>query len=172
MPAVKVTEEDIREYYEENRERFREPNLIKFGMIEVKKEKEALDLRRELEAGAVFNRLIEGLNRSSEKRGGIAWKSEKELPVSIRGELVDLEIGEISRVIQAPSGYKILVLMNRKQGKVRDISDTREMIRRHLARERGESLLKTYRGKLREASLIEVNEDLLMSSEEKVKNGL
>ncbi len=167
----KVTEKDTKEYYKKNKEEYRGPGRFKLATIKVKTQKDAENLKKELEAGADFKRLarIKTLGMQG-KRKNPSWWNENELTGPLKKEIEEMKEGDISGIIKAGSFYQIVKLLGIKKGTIISYSKTKRMIKTHLGRERYKSLLNEYLIRLRERSSIEVNEDSLNEFKKNFKN--
>lgn len=169
-PGVKITEKDCKDYYEKNKDEYREATRYKLGVIKVKDKEEAAALYRELKAGSDFNRLarLKSLKLKG-KKDNSDWWSERELSPQVKDALSKMKEGELSDVIDEYHFFKILKLIDIQQGKIMGYSKVKKMIMSHLSRKRYELLLAEYLSILRENSSIDINEDRLEEFEENFK---
>ncbi|MDY6933993.1 MAG: peptidyl-prolyl cis-trans isomerase [Spirochaetota bacterium] len=171
-PQIRVTEEDLKEYYKKNKEKHRLPDRFKLKIISLKDEKEANKLHKELEAGANFNRLARSASDSmqGDNSTNTSWWYNRNLSDPIRSVVEGMKVGDISRVIKDRSFYKIVKLVDLKKGAIINYPKVKGMIKTKLGREKFQSLLNKYLKMMRENSSIKINEDVLKNYEMKVKN--
>ena len=170
-PQVKISEEDLEQYYDRNREKFREKGRVKLAIIKAKSRKQAISLFEELKAGADFNRLARlcSKDNSKEKWGGPAWWSFENLPSKIKRAVKEMKPGDVSSVIEAPPYFQMVKLVSLEEG-IKEFSAVKGMIRTTLGRKRYRSLLNKYLLKMKKYLSIKVNEDLLENFKKKVEN--
>ena len=167
-PQVKITEEDLKEYYKKNRERYRAPSRYKLLIIKVKSEKDAANLYEELKAGADFSRLARSKENMIESKNNPSWWNSRDLTLGIRQAVEKMKVGEISNIIKNPKSCQIVKLLDLEKGVIIDFRKLKKMIRTHLGREMYQSLLKDYLKKLKERSTIKIDEDVLKKFEKKL----
>lgn len=172
-PQIKISEEDLKEYYQNNREKFRKKGRVKLAIIKVKNKKEALNLSEELKAGADFNRLIRLKNQQQDMSGdGIAWWSFRNLPSPLRNALEKMKPGEFTGVIETPPYYQIVKMIGLEEGDQEEFLAVKGMIKRTLGRKKFQSLLDEYLLKMRDYSSIQINNKLFTDFKKKVENAL
>jgi foldase protein PrsA len=139
---VSVTDEDVRKYYDENRDRFRAPDSREVAHILVDTKKKAQELYAELEAGADFAELAKdnSTDESSAQNGG-------QLPDPARkdGSLVpefekvafELATGEISKPVKSEYGWHIIkALTDTKPASTTPFDQVEKDIREQLLQEK------------------------------------
>jgi len=145
--AAVVTDQDIlAKYNEQLKEKYTKPTQIKVAHIpfrhdnspEQRKaaEKKATDVLRKLRDGAKFEDMVRE-NPSSDghlKRLGVL----EFFPAgTYNGEFEDaafaLEVGAISNVVDTADGFQLIQLLEKKTGKVTQLSDVKESIKNELS---------------------------------------
>ena len=169
---IRLTEKDLKEYYQQHKEKFREPSRVKLAIIKVKKKEEALSLLEELKRGADFLRLarLKSEGEDQAERMNPTWWNQEKLPIQVKSSVEQMNIGEISEVIETPPFYQIVKLISREKGEIIEFSETKRMVQTFLGRERYQSLLNEYLEKMRKHSKIKINEDILKNLKKKVEN--
>lgn len=117
---VTVNEDEIKAYFDAHQDQFNQPEMVRARHILVKTEKEAIDIRQELEQGAEFESLAK---KYSTEPG--ADQSGGELGFFPRGKMLpefeeaafSLAVGEISQPVKTKYGYHLIKLEEKKAAK-------------------------------------------------------
>ena len=107
---VQVSEQEIREYYEKNRQEFRTPPRVKASYVLLRTRAEAEMVLKKLHEGADFAQLAKeySIDLPTGQRGGlIGTISESKKPSDIGKVLFLLGQGEISGIVTTKAGYAI-----------------------------------------------------------------
>ena len=159
---VSISDEELLEYYNDNKESFLEPEQVHARHILVETEEEANNLLLQLKEG-----LTDFAELAKEKSIGPSAPSGGDLGFFTRGQMVkefedaafSLEPGKISGVVQTQFGYHI-------------IEEAKERINNTLKYQRENEAITAFTSKLREEAVIVFNYDFdaeiesLKSSEE------
>ncbi len=153
-PMVKVTEEDLRKYYEENKEKFKTPPLLKIAYVFSKDKKLIRMIARDIKEG---KDLFDAARDRNVKIIVKTLEADK-LPEPLKSEVESMEEGEISEVINIDGGSYIIKLIERGKEKVRTFKEVRLEIKEKLEKERFNRIRSWYIAQLRRKSSIKINE--------------
>ena len=177
---VKVSEEEAKEYYEENKETlFKIPEqkkvshiLIKFNVPEgetindeVKKEamQKIEDIEKKLNEGEDFAELAKEYSEdelSAENEGEIGFISEGQTVPEFEEAVFDLEVGEVSPIVETYYGYHIIKVLEEKDSYIESFDDVRETIEDYLTNEKQVNLWQDFVYSLLDDVEIEYKTDL------------
>jgi foldase protein PrsA len=137
---VIVTEEEMRDYYQQNKNLFDIPTSYLLSHIIVKTEKEAKAALKELNQGSSFSALAmeRSIEEFSANQGGnIGFISEADdrYPSSYINQAMNLAKGEWSEPIEVKNGYAIIMLHQKIEGKSYSFDEVKGQIRRQIALE-------------------------------------
>jgi foldase protein PrsA len=132
---VTISDEDVKKYFEENKDQFATPEKIQASHILVDTKEEADAILQELKGGADFAALA----KEKSKDGSAANGGDLGEPFT-RGKMVPefeeaafaLNEGEISDVVQSQYGFHIIKLTKRIPGEPAKFEDKKEEIRKTL----------------------------------------
>ena len=172
---VSISDEELVEYYNENKESFFEPEQVHARHILVETEEEANNLLLQLKEG-----LTDFAELAKEKSIGPSAPSGGDLGFFSRGQMVkefedaafSLESGEISDVVQTQFGYHIIKCEEKKEEHSPTFEEAKEKINNTLKSQRENEAISALISKLREEAVIVYNQDFdaeiesLKSSEE------
>lgn len=155
---VKVSDEEIKRYYEENKEMFNEPGGIRIFHILVDSKEEAEDIIDRLSKGEDFSELARKYSKcpSKEKGGdlGIVNENTNFVP-AFKEAALKLNPGEIAREpVKTEFGYHIIKAGEKKASKAASLEDVKEEIRYQLLEEAKNKVFSRYLDELRGKSRI------------------
>jgi peptidyl-prolyl cis-trans isomerase D len=147
--AVQISDNEIEEYYQANREaKFRHPKEAKARYILVRP---GADAKQKAEARTRANRILtearggkdfaqlakkESADSTSAKGGEIGWVTQAQLPAPLDKAVFSLAKGEISDVIETPTGFHIVKVEDIREEKTETLKDARAEIMRTLKAEK------------------------------------
>ena len=139
--GVKVTDEQIQKYYNENKGEFKTSASRDVRHILVAKNKKSLadDLRRQLQNGAGFAALAKrhSTDPGSKSNGGKLTVRKGETVPEFDKVAFELDKGEISQPVETQYGWHIIeALSDVTQEKQTPLADVKEQIRQQLLQER------------------------------------
>lgn len=160
---VRVSDQEVRDYYEENKEDFVNPKQIKVSHILLSDEKTAGDVLKKMKSGTSFEKMareysidtVTAINGGD--LGGYFGRGEMMQP-ELEKEVFKLKnVGHISGIIKTPFGYHIAKLTGRRSGREKTFEDSKDEIRTKLEKQKFNSVIDSYR---REYN-VRVNYDVL-----------
>ena len=173
---VTITDEELLEYYNENKESLFEPEQVHARHILVETEEEANNLLQQLKEG-----IIDFAELAKEKSIGPSAPSGGDLGFFARGQgmvkefedaAFSLEPGEISGVVQTQFGYHIIKCEEKKDEYSPTFEEAKEKINNTLKQQKENEAISALNLKLKEEAVIVYNQDFdaeieaLKSSEE------
>jgi parvulin-like peptidyl-prolyl isomerase len=122
---VKVSEDEAKQYYQENKDMFiREQDEVRISHILVKNIAEAGLIAVRLQEGESFDTLASqmSLDEGTKERGGdMGYVPLSNLPLNFYEAAIKLEVGEISPPIRTNYGFDIIMVTDRKEkGSIRE----------------------------------------------------
>lgn len=164
---VRVGREEVREFYQENKERFKEPEEVELSHILIRAEGESgwaeaerkgNDILAKLEEGVTFSLLAkeysEGPNR--ERGGRLGFLTRGEMLPEFEEAVSKLEVGEASGLIKTGIGFHIIKLEGRKAARQKELAEVKDKIERLLFAEKAYKRYREWVKKLRARAYIEI----------------
>jgi len=159
---VSISDEELLEYYNENKESFLELEQVHARHILLETEEAANNLLLQLKEG-----IIDFAEIAKEKSIGPSAPSGGDLGFFARGQMVkefenaafSLEPGEISGVVQTQFGYHIIKCEEKKEEYSPTFEEAKERISNTLKYQRENEAISTLTSKLREEAVIVFNYD-------------
>ena len=136
----KITEEELKKYYEKNKEKFKVPAKYKIYQISIKVKNKKLDKERiesiyeKLKKGADFSKIAEEFSEDYyAKRGGlVGYLSEKARAPEFMKVVKHTKVGEISKPFYFNGYYYIIKVVDYKPEQVKKFLDVKDRIRKEI----------------------------------------
>ena len=178
VDKISVTEDEMRVYYEANRQRFTTPSEITLReiLIEVPVTAQGVnvaqddaakaradEIRKRLLAGEPFPRLAaEASDSPSKANGGLIGPiKHDELAPALQAQIDKMQVGDLTEIARTQRGYQILKLESRTETKVRSFDEARDDITNAVGDQKMQGERMKYLEKLRaQATIVWRNDEL------------
>jgi peptidyl-prolyl cis-trans isomerase C len=171
VPQIVLSNEELKNYYLSHQEDFRKPALFKLQQITVKTMQDAEDIINDLKSGADFSWLAKNrsIDSSASEGGNLGWLTKAEMSEPVRKIIETLKPGDISPILKIDSFYRIIQLLDRREGEVEEFAKMQEAVRRAAFGDKINGILNGYIGQLKKDSDIRINNEAIGSLEEKIQ---
>ncbi len=165
-----VSEEEIREYYIDNREVFEKPEQRRASHILVKVEKDADEeevraaeekitiLEEHIKNGADFaeeaRKHSEG--PSAQYGGDIGFFKRDQMPEAFDKAAFSLAVGEVSEIVRTDSGFHLIKVTDHRKGSLMPYEEARSTLFNHLKMKKLERVAEDYLKELKADAKIEI----------------
>ncbi|RUS48084.1 peptidylprolyl isomerase [Cohnella sp. AR92] len=115
---LKPTEDDLKKYYDENKESFGTPEQVQASHILLSTKEEAEAVLKQLKEGADFAALAKekSIDTGSAANGGdLGYFGKGKMNEQFETAAFALKVGEISDVVESPNGFHIIKVVDHKQ---------------------------------------------------------
>lgn len=128
---VKVTDEEVKEIFEQNKESFATPEQVRASHILVETKEEADKIYKELQEGADFAAIAKEKNQDATKDtgGDLDFFGRGEMDPAFEEAAFKLKKGEISQPVKSSFGYHIIKVTDRKEATNPTFEEKKEEIR-------------------------------------------
>ncbi len=153
LKDVRVDDEEVVDYYEENRAYYKRPQAVDISQILVETEEEANRVLEELGAqSAQFEELASRLSVGPEaaQGGRLGTFRRGELPASFEEAVFSLQKGKLSAVVETGFGYHIFRVNEVRPARDLTLEEVRDAIRVELLREKSDEAMILYLDELKE----------------------
>ncbi|MDP3730664.1 MAG: peptidylprolyl isomerase [Candidatus Omnitrophota bacterium] len=162
-----ITPLEVKNYYNDNKDSFMQPEEIRLRAILIKPKKEQggeagslqliRDLMKRLREGCDFESLAkEYSDDPAAAEGGLMGYVKKgDLMPQIEEIVFKLKEGEITGIIQSPLGYHIFKVEEKRVRRMRELAEVRQDIEEFLYREKASQRLKGWIDSLAKSAYIE-----------------
>lgn len=138
-PRAKVTDEEVKQYFEANRDMFDQAEEVRASHILVSTKAEADDILKQLKGGADFAKLAKekSTDPGSKNAGGdlgfFGWGA---MVPEFEEAAFSLKVGELSGPIKTDFGYHIIKVTDHKEAKAATLEEKKAEIREQLIRQK------------------------------------
>ncbi|MCA1066631.1 peptidylprolyl isomerase (plasmid) [Rossellomorea sp. AcN35-11] len=134
LKQVKVTEEELVGYFEENKNLYHTPEQVSASHILVEEEETAKEVKEKLDKGADFSKLAK--EYSTDEKAGIdgslGYFGKGQMVPEFEEVAFSIEIGEISQPVKTDFGYHIIKVDDKKAAAEANYDDNKEKIKQDL----------------------------------------
>ncbi|SJZ31141.1 peptidylprolyl isomerase [Selenihalanaerobacter shriftii] len=143
---IEVTQKDLKDYFNKNKDKFVQPAQIKASHILVKTKEKAEKVKSELEAGANFAKLAKKYSTgpSGKNGGSLGYFGKGQMVPAFEKAAFNLEVGKISNPVKTKFGYHIIKVTDQKKSKKMKFAEIKGQIKSYLVKQKKQGKLKTY----------------------------
>lgn len=162
-----ITPLEAKNYYNDNKESFMQPEEIKLRTILIKPKKEQggeagslqlmRDLVKRLKEGCDFEGLAKEYSDApgADEGGLMGYVKKGDLMPQIEDIIFNLKEGEITGIIQSPLGYHVFKIDEKRIRRMKELAEVRQDIEEFLYREKASQKLKGWIDSLAKSAYIE-----------------
>jgi peptidyl-prolyl cis-trans isomerase C len=155
-----VTEAQVAQFYEANRDNFKQPDSYRVSHILAADAETAKKGLERVKGGEPFAKVAEELSIDpSKSRGGdIGFFSKGQVIPEFEEAAMKLKVGEISGVVQTPLGYHIILLSEKKPAHQKPLEEVKDQIHQGLQGQQGQQAVQSVIQELRSKAQIKIKE--------------
>lgn len=161
---LKTTDEELKEYYEKNRERFKDmPERVRVRHILVPEEEEAKDLLKKITAGEDFVKLAKehSICPSAKNGGDLGYFSRGRMAPLFEEAAFKLKKGEVSDVVRTNFGFHIIKMEDHKQAGASNFNDVKFEIEQAVVFQKKDQKIRDLIAQLKSKAKIITNQEIL-----------
>jgi peptidyl-prolyl cis-trans isomerase C len=165
----KVTDEDLKKYYDAHKEEFKKEGEINTRHILVKTEDEAKQVLARVQKGEDFVELAKrySIDPNAKTSGGeIGFHPRGSLVPEYEAQALKLKkVGQVSGIVKTQFGYHIIRLEGVKPPTYVAFDEVKEFIKQKIGQEKQKELFEKYVQDLKKSAKITIDEQLLKTEE-------
>jgi len=150
LDKIKISDKELRRYYNKNKEEFNEKESVHARHILVKTEDEAKKIISELKSlkgDALKDKFIElakekSTGPSGPKGGDLGYFAQGQMVPEFNDKVFSMKVGEISEPVKTQFGYHVIYLEDKKAKKTRAFSEVKPFIEQRLKMEKFKTVIK------------------------------
>ncbi len=160
---ISITAEKIKSYYNEHKETFVRPEMVRVYQILLPTKDQAKKVLAEINRGVSFQDMARAhsISPDKDKGGDLGFVAKGILTEALDRTIFKLKEGKISPVVKSGYGYHLFLVTEKKPASKPDLSRVAKTIRKRLKEEKLEQVYGAWLAKLRSRYEVEVNENLL-----------
>ncbi len=170
LPTISIPEEELKTYYEENTDFFKEPEQVHARHILIKVEPDAdeaakeearkklEEVRKKLEEGGDFAELAKEYSEgpSNVKGGDLGYFGRGQMVKPFDETAFATDKGEVSDIVETRFGYHLIKVEDKKAASTTAYEDVKEKIENHLKQQKVQEALAKYLEDLKKDAKVEV----------------
>jgi parvulin-like peptidyl-prolyl isomerase len=158
VSKVSVSEQEINDYYENNKGQFIVPEKVNASHILVNTTEEAEEILKLLEEGGDFAELARqrSMCTSAPRGGNLGYFVKGTMVKEFEDAAFSLDIGEMSNIVESSFGYHIIKVHDKKPETVMSLEDSASFIREKIKLQKQNKILGEYLNQLRDNADIEI----------------
>jgi peptidyl-prolyl cis-trans isomerase C len=159
----KVSDEDMKKFYEQNKDKFKTGDQIKASHILVKTEKEANDILAKLKTGGNFEELAKKYSSdgAATKGGDLGWFSKGSMIPEFEKVAFAMKEGETSGVVKTKFGFHIIKLTGKRAAGQRTFEEVKEQIKSAMLPGKQQEVFQKLKDELKKSGKYTIKEDVL-----------
>lgn len=161
---VKVTDADVKEYYEAHKGDLTANGQIRASHILVKTEEEAKKVLDQIKKGADFAKLAreKSIDKGSAANGGdLGFFSRGQMVPEFENAVSKLKEGEIGGPVKTRFGYHIIKVTGRKAGQVVEFDKVKDLLSQRVMAEKQKELFDSYIDGLKKSYAVDKNKEAI-----------
>ncbi len=138
-PQIKITEEEMKSYFEANKDSFQKEGQVKASHILVASEEIAKEVKTKLTAGADFAQMAKEYSTDTsnkDKGGDLGFFSKGAMVPEFENAAFSLEIGKISDPVKTEFGYHIIKVIEKQEIKPATYEENKDAVKEALLNEK------------------------------------
>jgi len=168
--SAPVSDDDVKDYYEQNKEKYMIPEMVRASHILTSTEEEAVKAKGELDRGADFVAVANEYSKDLTKdRGGdLGYFKKGQMIPEFENAAFNLNIGETSDVIKTRFGYHVIRLTDRKPATYRNFEEVKDTVRTSIMRDKQRQSFDEFTKTLKDKAKISIDQDILQSFDKEI----
>lgn len=145
--TINISEDEMKSYFDENKDSFDQPEQVKASHILVKDEKTANEVKKKLSDGEKFAELAKEYSTdtaSKEDGGDLGYFSKEDMVQEFSDAAFDLNVNEISEPVKTEYGYHVIKVIDKKAAQDANYENSKEEIKQLLLENKFQSEYPTW----------------------------
>jgi foldase protein PrsA len=146
-PQIEITEEEMKTYFDENKDSFAEAEQIKASHILVPDEKTANEVKQKLNDGGDFAELAKDYSTDDSTKdsgGDLGYFAKGTMVSEFEDVAFGLAVDQVSKPVKTEFGYHIIKVEAKKKAKEANYNDSKEEIKETLVDQKIDSEYTTW----------------------------
>ncbi len=161
---IKPADQELKEYFEENKDKYVTLEEIKASHILLDSKEKAEEVHKELEEGADFAELAKEYSKdtsNAEKGGDLGWFSRGKMVPEFEEVAFSLEKGVITDPVKTEYGWHIIKLVDRKEGEDKTFEEVKDEVKADYVKEEKDKRFEEWYREAKERSDIQIKMPVL-----------
>ncbi|MDS1005390.1 peptidylprolyl isomerase [Clostridium sporogenes] len=158
LARATVSEEEIKKYYEDNKEEFRTQELITARHILVDSLDEANNIYEEVKNGLDFSEAAEKYSKCPSKAqgGSLGTFTKGQMVPEFEKAVLEAEVNEVTEAVKTQFGYHLIIVDNKRESIIKPFDEVKAMINNKLIQEKQNEQYNEFTQNLRDKYTVEI----------------
>ncbi len=161
---AKVSDADVKKYYDEHKAEMTQGGQIRASHILVKTEDEANKILEQIKKGGDFGKLAKekSIDKASGGNGGdVGFFSKGQMVPEFENAASRLKVGEVGGPVKTRFGYHIIKVTGKKEGQIVEFDKIKDMLSQRVTAEKQKAVFDSYIDGLKKSYSVEKNKDAI-----------
>lgn len=156
----KISDEELKKFYDQNLDKFKAGEQIRASHILVKSEQEAQAILDQLKKGANFEELAKSksADTSAAKGGDLGWFGKGNMVPAFEKAAFGLKEGQLSNIVKSDFGYHIIKLTGKRAAGTRSLDEVKEQITAAIMPQKQQQIFLKLKEDLKKGAKIELTD--------------
>ena len=136
VDKVEVSDKEIKEHYDKNKNLYKQDKQVKASHILVDTEEKAKEVKNKLNNGKGFKEMVKeySTDKGSVKSGGDVgyFKKNGKMVSEFSNAAFKLDVGEISEPVKSQFGYHIIKVTDKKEARTKTLEEVKNQIKQSI----------------------------------------
>ena len=142
LATVEVTDEDLKKFYEENKEAFVKPESADASHILVEEEDKAREIYEKIQKGEDFEELAKEFSTcpSKEKGGNLGTFTKGQMVKEFEDAVFENEVGTITEPVKTQFGYHIIKINQKNDAEELSFDEVKDKVEAQVRRQKEQDI--------------------------------
>jgi len=166
---AQISDQEMKKFYDENKDKFKAGDQVKASHILVKSEKEASDILAQLKGGAKFEDLAKKFSTDStaSKGGDLGWFPKGAMVPEFDKVAFSLKEGEMSGIVKTQFGFHIIKVTGKRPAGITPFEEVKEQIKSNLLPAKQQEIFTKMKEEMKKSAKISIKDDVLKNFDSK-----
>lgn len=166
---AQISDQEMKKFYDENKDKFKAGDQVKASHILVKTEKEASDILAQLKGGAKFEDLAKKFSTDStaSKGGDLGWFPKGAMVPEFDKVAFSLKEGEMSGIVKTQFGFHIIKVTGKRPAGITPFEEVKEQIKSNLLPAKQQEIFTKMKEEMKKSAKISIKDDVLKNFDSK-----
>ncbi|HZV81398.1 MAG TPA: peptidylprolyl isomerase, partial [Geobacteraceae bacterium] len=160
---AKVSDEELKKFYDANKEKFKTGDQAKASHILVKDENKAKEILAQLKSGGNFEELAKkySTDGAAAKGGDLGWFNKGSMIPEFEKVAFAMKEGETSGIVKTKFGYHIIKLTGKRSAGTRTFEEVKDQIKAAILPTKQQEIFQKIKDDLKKSGKYTIKEDVL-----------